>query len=139
MRKLLLALCLIPSLAWAQQPIVFPGPTAPYQIPLTQGISGTGVSLTVILSGNITTYDYICGFVATSAGTSTVTVANLTVTGVKSPQLFIYDYPNPGQGVLGVAFPGCLTSATKGTGITITLGAGDAASQTSLSAWGYAN
>lgn len=140
MKKLLLALWLLaPAFALAQQPIVFPAPSSPQSFPLTKGTSGTNTTLTVTLSGNVQTFDYICGFVATSAGTSTVTVANITITGIQSALTFTYDYPNPGQGLLGVAFPGCLSSPTKGQGITVTMGPGDTLSQQSLSAWGYAN
>lgn len=139
MRKLLLALCLIPTLAWAQVPFQFPAPPAPRVYPLTAATSGTNTTLTAVISGNIATFDYLCGFIATSAGTSTVTVANITVTGITTPLLFIYDYPNPGQGLLGVAFPSCISAATKGQGITVTMGAGDSVSQEALSAWGFGN
>lgn len=141
MKKLLLSTAFLGwfGVALAQQPIVFPAPSAPQALSLSAGTSGTNTTLTAVLSGNVRTFDYICGFVATSAGTSAVTVANITVTGITTPLTFTYDYPNPGQGILGIAFPGCISSTSKGQGITVTMGPGDTLSQESLSAWGYAN
>jgi hypothetical protein len=139
MRKLLaLWLLLAPSLALAQpvQTLPVPGQVTP----LTVSTTGTTAQITATLTGAVGRWTYICGFVLTSAGTTTAALGNATVAGTVSGTMnFTYSFVSSGQGLLGVAFPGCITSSAPGTNIVITLPAGGAGTTVAISAWGYLN
>jgi hypothetical protein len=143
MTRLWLALWLALGLApaQAQVPVVFPAPSSPQAIPLTVGVSGTTATITATLSAYASKYTYLCGLIATSAATSPVTAVDLSIIGAGTRTLtFKYDYVNPGQGIVGIAFPGCIPTSTTSKAITVTLpGAGDSTTVDALSVWGYAN
>jgi hypothetical protein len=132
-----LALC---AVAQAQVPVVFPGPSGSQTIPLTATATGNTVAFSVTLTGAAGKFTYICGFVFTSGGTTTATIGNATVTGTVSGTLnFAYVFPSTGQGILGVAFPGCIISSAVNTNIVVTLPPGGAGTVAAISAWGYTN
>jgi len=143
MKKLWLAVALALALAApsakAQQPLVFPAPTSPGSTPLTASATGTTGTITATLTGAASKWTYICGFVLTSASTTTAAVVDATVTGVPTTMNFQYVYVSSGQGILGIAFPGCITSSAENTNIVVTLPAGGAGSVNAISAWGYTN
>jgi hypothetical protein len=139
MKKLLaLWLLLAPSLAQAQpvQTLPIPGQVTP----LTISTTGTTAQITATLVGAAGRFTYICGFVLTSAGTTTATLGNATVAGTVSGTMnFTYSFVSSGQGLLGVAFPGCISSSGPSTSIVVTLPAGGAGTTAAISAWGYLN
>lgn len=100
----------------------------------------TGVSTTT-LTGVANKFTYLCGFVVTSTGTTPVTLGDVTVTGTISGTLnFEYLYPNATQGILGIAFPGCITSSAKNTSIIVNVPAsGGSGTVGAVSMWGYTN
>lgn len=139
MRKLWLALCLIPTLAWAQVPFQFPAPTSPNAIPRTPSTSGTTGAISASIVGAPNKWSYLCGFVITSGGTTTATTVSATVVGIQAQQNFAYNFPSTGQGLLGVAYPACLVSATQNTSITVAVPAGGTGTVDALSLWGFVN
>jgi hypothetical protein len=52
---------------------------------------------------------------------------------------FIYTFVSSGQGVLGVAFPGCISSSAVNTSNAITVPGGGAGSVVATNIWGYTN
>jgi hypothetical protein len=139
MKKLFaLWLLLAPSLAVAQpvQTLNLQGQVTA----LTVSTTGTTAQITATLTGAAGRWTYICGFVLTSAGTTTATLGNATVAGTISGTMnFTYSFVSSGQGLLGVAFPGCITSSAPNTSIVVTLPAGGAGTTAAISAWGYLN
>lgn len=140
-RKLWLALCLWPSLAWAQIPFQFPAPQSPITTPITQGVSGTTSLISATIVGGAGKWTYLCGFLITSANTSPTIAVSPTISGINNPPALIYSYPIAGtQGLLGVAFPQCLVSMSQATSVTITLpGSGGTGTVNALSMWGFLN
>lgn len=139
LRLWLLALCLAPSLAWAQVPFQFPAPTAPNAIPFTPSTSGTTAAMSAFIPAVSGKWGYLCGFIITSTGTTSSTGVAVTITGTVSPQFFEYNFVSSGQGLLGVAYPGCLTSSAENTPIIINLPAGGVGTTAAIAAWGFAN
>lgn len=144
MKKLWLALllgilALAPALAQVVQ--VAPVPQGAQLIPLTASTTGTTGAISATISGTTGKFTYVCGFVITSAGTTSATSGTATLSGtVSSNMSFIYTFPAAGsQGLLGVAFPGCITSRATNTPITIVAPAGGAGTTVGANLWGYTN
>lgn len=93
------------------------------------------------LTGVSGKFTYLCGFVVTSTGTTPVTLGDITITGTVTTSMnYEYLYPNATQGILGIAFPGCITSSNKGTSIVINVPAsGGSGTVGATTMWGYTN
>jgi hypothetical protein len=52
---------------------------------------------------------------------------------------FVYTFVSSGQGILGVALPGCITSSALNQSITVNVPAGGAGTTVAVSTWGYTN
>lgn len=143
MKTLRLALLLaLLGLAPAQAQVVTTAPFPQGGQPnnLTASAVGTTGQITATLTGVAGKWTYICGFVLTSAGTTAATVVDATITGtVTATMNFQYAYVSSGQGILGVAFPGCISSSAINTSIVVTLPAGGAGTTNGISIWGYTN
>lgn len=99
----------------------------------------TGAS-SATLTGASGRFTYICGFVVTTAGTTVATLGKVTITGTVSATMnFTYAFVSSGQGVLGVAFPGCISSSATNTNIVVNTPAGGAGTVGSVTVWGYTN
>lgn len=139
-RFVLFLLCLWLALLPASAQIVttFPGPQGAQPANVTASATGTTGQITATLTGVANKWTYICGFVLTSAGTTAAAVVDATITGTISGTMnFQYAYVSSGQGLLGVAFPGCISSSAINTSIVVTLPAGGAGSVNAISVWGY--
>ncbi|SRR6266404_1607551 len=142
MKKLCAALLLylgLASVALAQVVITTPlaGPNA---TPLTPSTTFTTGSSSATLTGTANKWTYICGFVVTSAATATPVAVTVTVTGTPTIMNFTYTFVSTGQGVLGIAFPGCITSSAPNTNIVVNVpGSGGTGTVGSISAWGFTN
>lgn len=124
----------------AQVNTVWPAPQGAQTIPITVSATGTTTGVTITLPAVSGKTTYICGMVATSAGSGTASVVNLTVSGLPNTLNFTYIYVSSGQGLLGWAIPNCIPASAPNTAIVITLPAGGVTTtQTALSAWGYQN
>lgn len=143
MKKAIAALLLIlglASAALAQVVTVKPFPEGGQTANLTASNVGTTGAITATLTGASNRFTYICGFVVTSGGTTAAINADVTVTGTISGTMhFNYVFVSSGQGILGIAFPGCISSSAKNTSIVINVPAGGAGTVVSASAWGYTN
>lgn len=143
MRKLALALwaCLaLFGAAQAQVMTVWPAPQGAQVTPLTATATGTTGAFSATLTGVAAKWTYICGFVLTSGGTTSATLGVATITGTVSGTMnFEFVFPSSGQGILGVAFPGCIVSSAVNTNIVVNLPAGGAGTIAAISAWGYVN
>ena len=108
---------------------------------LTASSTGTTGAITATLTGVAGKWTYLCGFVMTSGGTTPTVVVAPTITGtITGTMSFQYVYPSSGQGILGVAFPGCISSSAVATSIVVTLPAsGGSGTTNAISAWGYTN
>lgn len=95
---------------------------------------------TASLTAQANKWTYLCGFTVTSGGTTTATLGNITITGTVSGTMnFGYTFVSSGQGVLGIAFPGCISSSAINTAITVNVPAGGAGTVGAVTAWGYSN
>ncbi len=56
-----------------------------------------------------------------------------------APLNFEYAFVSSGQGILGVAFPGCISSSAVNTSIVVNVPAGGAGTVGAVNAWGYTN
>lgn len=143
MKKLWLALALLAAAlpAFAQPVQVVPIPAGPQLVPLTATQTGTTGTVSATIGGTTGKFTYVCGFVATSAGTTSFTSGTLTLSGTVSTNMnFIYVFPAAGsQGLLGVAFPGCIASIRTGVPISVLMPAGGAGTTAAASIWGYTN
>lgn len=143
MRLLLaLLLCLCLSSAEAQVALVKEFPQGQGQTSnLTASNTFTTGTSTATLTGAANKWTYICGFVITTAGTSSATVGAVTVTGTVSGTLnFEYSFVSSGQGILGIAFgPGCIQSSAVNTSIVVNVPAGGAGTAGAVTAWGFTN
>jgi len=141
MKRLGLAILLLlglASVALAQVVITTPlaGPNA---TPLTPSSTFTTGASSVTLTGAANKWTYICGFTITSSATATPVAADVTITGVPTTMHFTYIFVTTGQGILGIAFPGCITSSAPNTSIVVNVPAGGAGTVGSVSAWGFTN
>lgn len=144
MKRLALALCLLAILAIAPAPAqvvtTAPFPQGGQPNNLTASNTGTTGSITATLTGAAGRWTYLCGFTITSGGTSAANVQAPTITGTVSGTLsFTYVFVSSGQGVLGVAFPGCISSSAQNTSIVLTVPAGGAGTTVAANMWGYTN
>jgi len=136
MRKLAAALLafLLASAALAQT-LVVPAQTNLNQIQASA--TGTTGQVTATLTGAAGRWTNLCGFVVTSAGTSSAAAVNVTVTGTGTTMNFTYNFVSSGQGVLGVALPACIQSSAVNTNIVVTVPGGGAGTTVAVTAWGY--
>ena len=143
MRKLSVALLLLlglASAALAQVVTVKPFPQGGQTNNLTASNTFTTGTANATLTGGSGRFTYICGFVVTTAGTTAATSGTVTVTGTVSGTMnYTYVFVSAGQGILGIAFPGCITSSTTNTSIVVNVPAGGAGTLGSVTAWGYTN
>jgi hypothetical protein len=106
--------------------------------PVTASTTGTTGALTVTLTGSPGQTTYICGFLASSGGTTGALVVGATVTGTISGALNVsYVFVSSGQGLAGAAFPICIPASALNTAIVVTVPGGGAGTSASLFAWGY--
>lgn len=140
MRKLGLAFAFLlglSGLAQAQMVQTFANPGGG-ATPLTPSTTGTTGAVSVTFPAVAGRFNYICGFVISSGGTTAALVVNATITGTASGTMnFAYVFVSSGQGLLGVALPGCITTPLLNTAITVNVPAGGAGTVVALSAWGY--
>lgn len=144
MKKLLLAFGLylaFASGALAQVALVKPLPQGANVFNATASSTFTTGAATATLTGASGKWTYLCGFVVTSAGTTSATLGNVTITGTVTGTLnFEYAFVSSGQGVFGTAFgPGCIQSSAQNTSIVINTPAGGAGTVGAVTAWGYTN
>lgn len=142
MKRLALALALLLGLvpAAAQVVTVAPFPQGGQPNNLTASATFTTGTSSATLTGAAGRWTYLCGFTVTSAGTSAATAGTVTVTGTVSGTLnFTYVFVSSGQGILGIAFPGCISSSAVNTSIVVNVPAGGTGTVGSVSAWGYTN
>lgn len=143
MRKfwpLLLALLLVVGPALAQQPLSFQitGPAGSNPLVNSPSPVTNSQIVGVLTPLSSQQYTYLCGFVVSSAGTTTPQSATVTVTGTVNTMNFVYDFVSSGQGILGVALgPGCITSSAKNTPIIVTVPAGGGGTTESITVWGF--
>ena len=142
-RKLatVLGLCLCLAIPAAAQVVTTkPFPQGGQTNNLTASNNFTTGSATATLTGASGRWTYLCGFVVTSAGTSSATQGTVTVTGTISGTMnFTYAFVSTGQGILGIAFPGCISSSAVNTSIVVNVPAGGGGTVGSVSSWGYTN
>ena len=137
---LLLALLLISAPAPSQVVTVWPAPQGAQVSPITASTTATTGAFSATLTGVANRFTYICGFVVTSAGTTTAATVNVTISGTVSGTMnFAYVFVSSGQGLLGVALPGCIVSSAQNTSITVSVPAGGTGTTGALSVWGYTN
>jgi hypothetical protein len=92
------------------------------------------------LTAQANKWTYICGFTITTGGTSSATTGNVTITGtIGGTMNFTYVFVSSGQGIMGIAFPGCISSSAVNTAIAVNVPAGGAGTVGSVTAWGYKN
>lgn len=142
MRKHLLALALLLALgpATAQVVTVKDFPQGAQTNNTTSSNTFTTGSSSATLTGASNKFTYICGFVVTSAGTTAATLGNITITGtIGGTMNFEYAFVSSGQGILGIAFPGCISSSGKNTSIVVNTPAGGSGTVGAVTAWGYTN
>lgn len=85
-------------------------------------------------------WTYLCGFTVTTGGTTAATSGKVTITGLISGTMsFTYVFVSSGQGIMGIAFPGCISSSAVNTAIVVNTPAGGAGTVGSVNAWGYTN
>jgi hypothetical protein len=121
------------------QTIVVPLSGQANLVPIQNSATGTTAAVNTALPGYANKWTYICGFVITSAGTSTSTVVTASIIGIATPMNFVYNYVSSGQGILGVALPACVTASNQGSPITVGVPGGGAGTTVAVSAWGFAN
>jgi hypothetical protein len=99
--------------------------------------TGTSAVVLTAISGK---WNYICGFTITTGGTTAATTGKVTIAGLASGTLsFTYVFVSSGQGIMGIAWPGCLTASAANQAITVSTPAGGAGTVGSVNAWGYNN
>ncbi len=143
MHKLSAALILLLALAsaaLAQVVTTAPFPQGGQINNLTNSATFTTGTSSATLTGVAGKRTYICGFVVSSAGTTAATLGAITVTGTVSGTMnFEYAFVATGQGIFGIAFPGCITSSAVNTSIVVNTPAGGAGTVGAVTAWGYTN
>lgn len=128
------------SAAPAQVVTVKPFPQGGQTNNLTASTTFTTGASSATLTGKSSAWTYLCGFTVTSAGTTSATSGTVTVTGTVTGTLnFTYVFVSSGQGILGIAFPGCISSSAVNTSIVVNTPAGGAGTTGSVAAWGYTN
>jgi len=137
---LALALTLLASAASAQVVTTKDFPQGSQTNNKTASTDFTTGASSATLTGATGKWTYLCGFTVTTGGTTAATTGKVTITGTVSNTLsFTYVFVSSGQGILGVAFPGCISSSATGTNIVVNTPAGGAGTVGSVNAWGYTN
>jgi hypothetical protein len=144
MKKTLAALLIyfgLASAALAQAALVTQIPTSGNTANVTASTTFTSAAAAATLTGVSGKWTYICGFVVSSAATTSATLGNITVTGTVSGTLnFEYSFVSTGQGIFGIAFgPGCIQSSAENTSIVVNTPAGGAGTVGAVTAWGFTN
>jgi len=141
MKKLCAAFLLLLGLASAAlaQVVITTPLSGPTLTPLTPSSTFTTGTSSATLTGAAGKWTYICGFTVTTAGTTAAISGNVTVTGVPTTMNFTYVFVSSGQGILGIAFPGCITASAPNTSIVVNTPAGGAGTTGSVTAWGFTN
>ncbi len=143
MKRLSIALLLylgLASAALAQVVTTKPFPEGGQTNNLTNSATFTTGTSSATLTGAAGRFTYICGFVVSSAGTTAATLGAITVTGTVSGTMnFEYAFVSTGQGIFGIAFPGCISSSAANTSIVVNTPAGGAGTVGAVTAWGYTN
>src|SRR6266403_775092 len=144
MKKLWLALglllCLGLAPAQAQVVTTKPFPEGGQTNNLTNSATFTTGTSSATLTGAAGRFTYICGFVVSSAGTTAATLGVITITGtVGGTMNFEYAFVATGQGIFGIAFPGCISSSAANTSAVVNTPAGGAGTVGPVTAWGYTN
>lgn len=142
--KLWLVLALLAGLvapALAQVVQVAPIPQGAAIAVVTSSTTGTTGSVNAGILGAANKWTYVCGFTVTSGGTTSATTGTVQLSGTTSSNMnFTYVFPAAGaQGVLGVAFPGCIASRAVNTAIYVSVTAGGTGTAVSANLWGYRN
>ena len=142
MKKLLLAtaLCVAATPALALFDMAAPGIVQPYPTTLTASTTATTATFSATLTGRTDKTVSLCSFVVTSGGTTSAAVVNVTigpVAGQAGTLNYAYVFPSSGQGVLGVAFPQCISAGAVNTPIVVTVPAGGTGTTAALSLTGY--
>jgi hypothetical protein len=135
----LICLLGLATAALAQQPGGAGPGLGPQTIPLATSATGTTGAISATLTGVAGRNTYICGFVVTSGGTTASNVQTVTVTGLQNTLSYIYVFVSSGQGILGIAYPGCWSAGTMGGNIVVNVPGGGAGTSAAVSAWGYTN
>jgi hypothetical protein len=143
MKKLCAALLILFGLAnaaLAQVVTSKPFPEGARPNNLTASTAFTTGASSATLTGAASKWTYLCGFTVTSAGTTAATLGAITVTGtIGGTMTFEYAFVSSGQGVFGIAFPGCISSSAVNTSIVVNTPAGGAGTVGAVNAWGYTN
>jgi len=143
MKRLSIALLLylgLASAALAQVVTTKPFPEGGQTNNLTNSATFTTGTSSATLTGAAGRFTYICGFVVSSAGTTAATLGAITITGTVSGTMnFEYAFVATGQGIFGIAFPGCISSSAANTSIVVNTPAGGAGTVGAVTAWGYTN
>lgn len=144
MRKLGIALSLLAALslslwAWAM-PAFSQTAIVPIQTTITQvqaSATGTTGAVSATMAAVSGQWNYICGFTITSGGTTSALAVTATITGLQTTMSYTYIFVSSGQGVLGVAFPACISSSATNTAIVVSVPGGGAGTTVAVNAWGY--
>ena len=143
MRKILAALLLflgLASAALAQVVTTKQFPQGGQTNNLTASNTFTTAAATATLTGAANHWTYLCGFTVTTGGTTTAALGNITITGTVSGTMnFGYTFVSSGQGIIGIAFPGCISSSAVNTSIVVNVPAGGAGTVGAVTSWGYTN
>jgi hypothetical protein len=133
MKRLLLALAFI----WWSDLALAQGFIQPGGVNITESTTATTGAFSITIPAAANKYNWLCGFIITSGGTTTAAVVNVTVTGLAvGTNNYAYVFPSSGQGLLGAAFPSCIGASAPNTAIVISVPAGGTGTTAALSAWG---
>jgi hypothetical protein len=132
-RKLLILLALIPSIALAQAPQPFVPLEAGGQI--VGNSTGTTSAVVGTLAGTAGKTTYICGFAVSAIG-GTAAVGPITIAGPSTS--LVYELASTVTGVtLTQTFTPCIPASATNTAITTTTTADGSASAVAVNSWGF--
>ena len=106
------------------------------KFPIAASATGTTGIVTATMAADTAKTNFICGFVITSVA-SAATAGNATVTGVQGGPLNFTMVDPTSQGILGVAFPACISATGKNVAIVVTKPAGANTTIAAVTTWGY--
>lgn len=143
MRKLVAALLIslgLASAALAQVVTTKDFPSGSQTNNKTASTDFTTGTAAATLTAQAAKWTYLCGFTVTTGGTTAATTGKVTITGlITGTMSFTYVFVSSGQGIMGIAFPGCISSSAVNTAIVVNTPAGGAGTVGSVNAWGYNN